>query len=98
MQHTAFINSDNIIEVHLVGDILAHEAEKLGKETIRLVTELLNQEYHINILADYSRAKNTLYCFTVLSGSPLIMKARTSIVRTFTNPNSFQQTQFNQLC
>lgn len=59
MEHQIFINPNNIIEVHLSGDITFDDVNFLGQQAIKHASLLEDKGYQVNILMDYAEAGNT---------------------------------------
>lgn len=71
MTHQVFLNPNNIIEIHLVGDITPEDMAYLGKEVIRLSTDVDKQGLPIKLLADYTKAGLTQTLVVTLAKSLL---------------------------
>lgn len=59
MEHQIFINSNNFIEAHIIGNVSSAEIVNLGQRLVSFVTILENGGHKINILIDYTRGTNT---------------------------------------
>lgn len=59
MKHTVEINSNNVIEAHLSGDVTFDDVNNLGQMVIKNATLLDDRGFLVNILIDYAEAGNT---------------------------------------
>lgn len=59
MKHSIFINQNQVVEVHIVGDVSVDDVSTLGQKLITNITELERKGYRIDMLIDYSQGTNT---------------------------------------
>ncbi len=59
MQHTVFINPNNIIEIHFLGDISYDDLNNIAPKIVEYGTVLGDEGYDTKILLDYTNSTNT---------------------------------------